>query len=372
MNINFAPSEKDTLSDVKKQLINVNSTPILNSLVESVGGLLAILNEKRQVLTLNDNFLKKLGIDNPEEVLGLRPGRVLNCIYTNDGQVECGTSKYCSNCGAAIAIVSSLKKNKPAERKCFISANKDGENYDIAFIVKAHPIEIEENKYIILFLQDITYEQERAILERTFFHDINNILSGLVGATELLYENDKDSTMNKLILKSVHRLQCEMDLQRTLLSSNSFSYKPEWDYIKTSAIFKETYFFFANHPLKKNKFIEFKEDEDIYVKTDASILQRILCNMISNALEATIENGEIFVWYETDDFGTTFFVKNDAYISEKNQLRIFQRNFSTKDGEGRGIGTYSIKFLGEKILKGKVKFVSSKNKGTIFSFRILD
>ncbi|NLD91070.1 MAG: hypothetical protein GX639_00230 [Fibrobacter sp.] len=47
-------------------------------------------------------------------------------------------------------------------------------------------------------------------------------------------------------------------------------------------------------------------------------------------------------------------------------MRIFQRHFSTKDEVGRGVGTYSMKFLGEKILKCKIGFESSESKGTIF------
>ncbi len=46
--------------------------------------------------------------------------------------------------------------------------------------------------------------------------------------------------------------------------------------------------------------------------------------------------------------------------------RIFQRNFSTKEQIGRGIGAYSMKLFGEKILGGKVGFTTSMEKGTIF------
>ena len=47
------------------------------------------------------------------------------------------------------------------------------------------------------------------------------------------------------------------------------------------------------------------------------------------------------------------------------QLQIFQRSFSTK-GSGRGVGTYSIKLLGEQYLRGRVGFTSSETDGTAF------
>ncbi|MFA7348153.1 MAG: ATP-binding protein, partial [Desulfurivibrionaceae bacterium] len=55
-------------------------------------------------------------------------------------------------------------------------------------------------------------------------------------------------------------------------------------------------------------------------------------------------------------------------MPENVQLQIFQRSFSTK-GTGRGLGTYSIKLLGERYLKGRVSFTSTPEKGTTFRFR---
>jgi signal transduction histidine kinase len=36
------------------------------------------------------------------------------------------------------------------------------------------------------------------------------------------------------------------------------------------------------------------------------------------------------------------------------------------------MGTYSMKLFGEKYLHGKVSFVSTKEEGTIFTFRLPD
>lgn len=63
-----------------------------------------------------------------------------------------------------------------------------------------------------------------------------------------------------------------------------------------------------------------------------------------------------------------FSVWNPETIHPDVARRIFQRNFSTKDAPGRGIGTFSMKLLGEKILGGKVRFTTSALEGTFFSF----
>jgi len=51
------------------------------------------------------------------------------------------------------------------------------------------------------------------------------------------------------------------------------------------------------------------------------------------------------------------------------QTRIFQRSFSTK-GSDRGLGTYSLKLLGERYLQGEVQFATIEGKGTTFSVRL--
>jgi sensor histidine kinase regulating citrate/malate metabolism len=51
------------------------------------------------------------------------------------------------------------------------------------------------------------------------------------------------------------------------------------------------------------------------------------------------------------------------------QLQLFQRSFSTK-GNNRGLGTYSMKLLGEQYLNGRVDFESSTQTGTTFSVEL--
>jgi signal transduction histidine kinase len=47
--------------------------------------------------------------------------------------------------------------------------------------------------------------------------------------------------------------------------------------------------------------------------------------------------------------------------------QVFQRSFSTK-GSNRGLGTYSMKLLGENYMGGKISFESIIGKGTTFYF----
>jgi sensor histidine kinase regulating citrate/malate metabolism len=58
-------------------------------------------------------------------------------------------------------------------------------------------------------------------------------------------------------------------------------------------------------------------------------------------------------------------VHNPGHIPKAIQAQIFQHSFSTK-GHNRGLGTYSIKLLTERYLKGEVGFSSNEVSGTMF------
>lgn len=367
----FAEAKRNDQQTIRRQIEQVNNDPIVTGLLHSVNGLLAILDDKRQIISLNDSFCKMLGIEDPIEVLGLRPGEALHCIHAHEEPAGCGTTKFCSTCGAAIAIVSSLGYNTSVERSCALAVNKNGHTSDIAFRVRSQPIEIDGNRFVLLFLQDITVDQHRAALERTFFHDISNMLTGLVGASELLYYENSESNLVKIIHNLSVRMAKELDIQKILINSDPSVYKPKWESVDAHESLQELHDFFACHPLAENRKLDVQKPiHSFCITTDRSLLLRIVSNMISNALEATDEFGEIRIWLKKDENEISYCVWNQAVIPQDIARRIFQRNFSTKDGAGRGVGTYSMKLFAEKFLGGKVDFSTSKEQGTIFKLTL--
>jgi signal transduction histidine kinase len=89
---------------------------------------------------------------------------------------------------------------------------------------------------------------------------------------------------------------------------------------------------------------------------------------VCNGLEASPEGAAVRVWVEReDDGGVRFRIQNPGVMPGDVQARVFQRSFSTKASAGRGLGTYSMKLFGERVLGGKVGFVSSADVGTLFT-----
>lgn len=80
MDTNFAPAERANENELVSEINIVSQNPLVSGLLHSISGLLAVLDEHRQIIALNDSFLQMLGIDDPAKALGLRPGETLHVI----------------------------------------------------------------------------------------------------------------------------------------------------------------------------------------------------------------------------------------------------------------------------------------------------
>ncbi len=110
------------------------------------------------------------------------------------------------------------------------------------------------------------------------------------------------------------------------------------------------------------------ESAAVQFESDPVLLGRVLGNMVKNALEASSYGETIALGCRREDGEVTFWVSNRSYMPEAVRLQVFNRSFSTKT-PGRGLGTYSMKYLSEKYLGGKVSFSSTEAEGTTFMAR---
>jgi len=364
----FASAERLDGSLLEKEVGFVNDNPILTGLLHSVSGLLAVLNRQRQILALNESLLTALGVGDAHGVMGLRLGEAIHCVHSSEMPGGCGTSEHCSSCGAVIAMVSSLESNRPVERTCAVTVNSHAKKRDLYFRVRSVPVSYDDSRLLLLFIQDITYEQNLAVLERIFHHDLNGILHGLLMSSGLLSAKAGPDTRDLagMVHKFASRLSTLVKMQQ-LLQKDVHDYHPTVGSFSVSQVMEELREIQASHPASKGKLLTLNaENPDLMVGTDFFLLVRILNNMVTNAMEASDAGDEVRVAISSLGGKILFSVWNRHCIPPEVAMRIFQRNFSTKPERGRGLGTYSMKLFGEEILGGSVDFQTSEAEGTVF------
>ena len=366
MNTCYAPPERADTATLTDEIRLLADNPVMKGLLQAVSGMIAVVNEQRQVVALNHSLLSTFGIDDPKAVLGLRPGEVLSCVHAEDGPAGCGTTKYCSTCGAAVAMVTSFETDSCSERLCALKTGGNGAPSETALMVRSQPIRIGQQRFLLLFLQDVTRQEFRASLERTFFHDIRNTLQIMTGMSELLMEERPSDDM-LTFKRAAKRLISEVALQQRLIDGVNADYQAARDHTDGTALLRKCRDELAKHPAASGKSIVVTtHDGDVNIVTDRAVLLRILSNMIINALEATTGGGTVRLALERTESAIVFTVWNEGVIPPDIAQRIFQRHFSTKNQPGRGIGTYSMKLFGEQYLGGSVRFSSSVEEGTVF------
>lgn len=367
----FATPETASASDLEDQILKVSESPVIEALLKTVGGLFAICNEHRQVLAVNHSLLEKMGLTDQSSILGMRPGEILGCKNPNRFRGCCGSTPACSSCGAAIAMVVSMADDIPVEKICAMSVNRAGTDFDFYFLVRSTPITLGDTRLILLLMQDITRQQQLESLERTFFHDISNTIMALRGLSVFARDSEPDELPDIIsaIEQATQRLTGDVKFQRVLMATGGAS--PEVSFRETDlkTIFEETIELISAHPSTNGKKLRKPE---IFVnrvlKTDKTILSRVLQNMLLNAFENSDPGRAIRFWVDCGRNDVTFCVWNHICIPVEFRERIFQRNYTTKDEPGYGLGTYSIKLFGETFLGGKVSFESSEESGTVFKF----
>jgi signal transduction histidine kinase len=369
----FAPAKRATPDGLRGEIDAVNSNPIMAAVLQALGGVMVVLNRERQIVAVNVALLTKLGVNRPEKLLGLRPGEALRCVHADDNEAGCGTSEFCRTCGAAIAIVASQQNECAEQRECLLTVGtKDGEAA-LEFQVRASPVYLGGRTFTLLLLQDICAEKRRDALERVFFHDLLNTITALQGFCDLLRRAapDQQRELAGHVQEMSVRLAREVNEQRDLYLMEQGEYKLHAQDGTIAGVLSDLAGTFAGHPLADGKQLRIGSGpEGERLHTDLTLLLRILTNAVKNALEATNVGGAVRVECHCADGHAVFHVWNQASMPPEVAQRVFQRSFTTKGGAGRGLGTYSMKLLGERYLRGKVSFETAPESGTTFTVTI--
>ncbi len=361
----FPVTGKITENKLKSQIENFRTNSLISFLFDAVPDLVLIINREREAVFVNKSFLKYLETANKESILGKRPGQILDCIHANENH-GCGTTEFCGVCGAARAIHYSQQKKEDC-RECRIIKLKNNEAIDLR--VWTTPFKSYDEYYTIFIVSDISHEKKKDALESIFYHDILNTAGAIQGFSELLENAGPYEIVeySRIIAKSVEKLIEEISSHRDLEKAENNELIICLGEASSCELIKDIAGFYRNQKIANCIFIHVDNfSKNTVFTTDIVLMKRILGNMLKNALEASKKGDIVTLNTERDVDNVYFHVHNRSYIPRELQLQIFQRSFSTKS-RGRGLGTYSMKLLGEKYLKGKVSFESNEKKGTTFT-----
>lgn len=362
----FLPAEKAAPETVARQSgLLAGNTP-LTAALDGVQTFAMILNRERQAVYINRPFLDFLSAHGIEDPLGKRQGDLFGCSHAGEGG-GCGTTEACARCGAALAVRAALAGGE-GSRECRILSRAAGDELDLRVSVKPFPFGGED--FLLVSLLDISDDKRRRALERLFFHDVINTAGGVQGLLDVMLGSIDDSASIKTYLPSASRasekLMAQIMSQKDLAAAERGELHPKAEEVEAGAFLAEMMELFRAHDVARGRELRLGPAcAGLRISTDRVLLARVIGNMVKNALEA--ERAGAVITMDCGALpggGAVFTVHNPTPMDEDARLQVFQRSFSTK-GEGRGLGTYSIRLFTEKYMRGKAS-VESGPGGTVF------
>ena len=354
--------------EIEKQKALLTEKKLADVISEYSEDFVGILNENRQYVIVNEKYFK----NNPDvdTLAGKRPGEVFGCVHSVESEFGCGNSVSCKYCDVVETLIEVLTTGRRVTRDGHLLLEKGGGVQAVDIRITGVPHRSEES-FVLLFIKDISRDKRVEMLERAFFHDVLNTshtLSSLVSISTVSSDimPDADKTIEANVSDIVEQIQYYQKLkfaeEGELCVESSIVNLSEEIVSVVESVEGSSY--------SVNKQIEVSmPDEDVVAFTDRVLYRRIILNLLKNALEASGDGESVGVELKAYDDIAVCSLCNSMVLPERVKTQIFQRSFSTK-GPGRGIGTYSVKLLGERYLNGTVDFTSDEDCGTVFNFRI--
>ncbi|MGL5330570.1 MAG: sensor histidine kinase, partial [Peptostreptococcaceae bacterium] len=251
-------------------------------------------------------------------------------------------------------------------------------------------------KYRVLRFHDITkrYELEKSFLElenikkeenmkNEFFanisHELKTPLNIIYSTVQLLTFSYEKENFKDLCLKYKNSLDINCKRMLRLIDNIvditklevGFKVPEFYNYDIVRLIEGITMSIINYAKIKDIKVIFDTDVEELYIKCDPDMIERIMLNLLSNSIKFTNVGGTIFVDIKSDNQLVNISVKDDGIgIPIEIQSKIFDRfvqNDKTliRENEGSGIGLSIVKSLVE-LMGGKIYLESDGKNGSEF------
>lgn len=343
----------------------------IKHIVDAFSHIFYVVNDQRQIVLSNIKFKKLADGKKLEEALGLRTGDALGCLNAKFAPHGCGSANECNGCGALAAITKAFNTNAKVTSEAYIALEGSPAN-QLSLEITATPFVHERNRYVYVSAIDIEEKRRKEIMEKIFFHDVLNLMTSMQGCLEIMESMDgegRDRFFPRLKDISSQLLD-EINAQHELVKAENNQLVPELKFADSIQLIEDIKRKVGTAKIAIDKpIIIDKISDKVTFLTDTVLLSRVLINMLKNALEASGKGESVIVKSEKIQGGVRFSVHNNAVIPSNIRFNIFKQSVTTK-GKGHGLGTYSIRLLGERYLKGQVGFTSEENVGTDFFIEV--
>ena len=240
-------------------------------------------------------------------------------------------------------------------------------------------------KEFIIVVHDVTQLRRFDSMRRDFIsnlsHELRTPVSVIRANSETLIDGAlEDKKQAKIFAKAIlHNSERLSDMVSSLLDLTRIEYgelKLNFQNINLNEFIENFILSISNLAKKKNINIQYKPTHIGDINGDPQAIERILNNLVDNAIKYSKEDSEIIISSSNDsgDHIKVMVEDNGPGISDEDQSYIFGRFYRTAsaratDNQGSGLGLAIVKHLVNS-LNGEVGIDSVPGKGSVFWFTV--
>jgi signal transduction histidine kinase len=202
-------------------------------------------------------------------------------------------------------------------------------------------------------------------------HEFNNPLDGVMRYTNLAIDHlrEDDVVVKEYLVEVRQGLKRMANIVKSLLAC-ARNTQPTMSRVDVNKCVEQTVKEFHAHLFRKNIAVDKYLQKNLPEITDLGV-ERILSNLMSNAIDAVPERGKIMIETSVSrGFLKILFWNSGKGIPKEIMEKIFEPFFTTKNIEqGCGLGLTIVSEI-VKHYKGDIGLESAPNKGTAFTIRL--
>ncbi len=276
-----------------------------------------------------------------------------------------------------------------------INKKKNGDLYTEEMTITPVRIDGKEITHYIALKQDISERKQNVLelkknkeaaeaankLKSAFLanmsHELRTPMVGILGYADILYYELKDTEFKDMasnLYDSGNRLMETLNLILHLSKLEANKMEMDEQIVNVESIIKSVITQYSKMVEKRNLYIEYTGDSEVFCFLEGKILQEVLSNLLSNAIKFTTKGGVKIELKSDNGFSIIRVIDTGIGIRKDLQRIIFEEFRQGSEGinrkfEGAGLGlTISKKFV--ELMGGNIMVESDEGVGSTFTVKL--